>query len=116
MQNAENSGNIIVPLITHTNRLIYDSSSHVNFPPNPDLGIRNIAHHGTGTHNQNGVEWNQFKYAIKLQAIIDAIEAETFSGGKTITFSNHFFNKPSNTDFSNLFLWLHRKKGSVDSP
>ena len=116
MQNAENSGNIIVPLITHTQRLIYDSSSHVNFPPNPDLGIRNISHHGSGTHNQNGVEWNQFKYAIKLQAIIDAIEAETFAGGKTITFSNDFFNKPSNTDFSNLFLWLHRKKGSVESP
>ena len=49
MQNAENSGNIIVPLITHTQRLIYDSSSHVNFPPNPDLGIRNISHHGSGT-------------------------------------------------------------------
>ena len=116
MQVAKENGNIITPLITHTNRLIYDSSSHVNFPPNPDLGIRNISHHGSGAHNQNGVEWNQFKYAIKVQAIIDAIQSESFVGGQTLTFSDDFFNDDTNDEFDNLFLWLHRKKGHVDAP
>jgi hypothetical protein len=114
MQNAQSSGDIIVPLITHTNRLIYDSSSHIVFPPDPDLGIRNLFPHTT--INQNGVEWNQFKYAIKLKAIIDAIQAETFVGGQTLTFSDDFFNDATNDEFNNLYLWLHRKKGAVESP
>tara|TARA_R110000744_G_scaffold26166_2_gene64599 strand:- start:377 stop:2821 length:2445 start_codon:yes stop_codon:yes gene_type:complete len=114
MQSTQSSGDIIVPLITHTNRLIYDSSSHIVFPPDPDLKIRNLYPHTTSTHN--GVEWNQFKYAIKVQAIIDAIQAEVFVGGQTLTFSGDFFNNATNDDFNNLYLWLHRKKGSVDAP
>ena len=114
MQATQSSGDIIVPLITHTNRLIYDSSSHIVFPPDPDLKIRNLYPHTSSTHN--GVEWNQFKYAIKVQAIIDAIQAEVFVGGQTLTFSDDFFNNATNDDFNNLYLWLHRKKGSVDAP
>ena len=114
MQVKQSSGDIIVPLITHTNRLIYDSSSHIVFPPDPDLKIRNLYPHTSSTHN--GVEWNQFKYAIKVQAIIDAIQAEVFVGGQTLTFSDDFFNNKTNDDFDNLYLWLHRKKGSVDAP
>ena len=114
MQATQSSGDIIVPLITHTNRLIYDSSSHIVFPPDPDLKIRNLYPHTSSTHN--GVEWNQFKYAIKVQAIIDAIQAEVFVGGQTLTFSGDFFNNATNDDFNNLYLWLHRKKGSVDAP
>jgi len=114
MQSTQSSGDIIVPLITHTNRLIYDSSSHIVFPPDPDLKIRNLYPHTSSTHN--GVEWNQFKYAIKVQAIIDAIQAEVFVGGQTLTFSDDFFNNATNDDFNNLYLWLHRKKGSVDAP
>ena len=114
MQTAENDGDIIVPLITHTNRLIYNTAVHNAF--DPEATINNIAHQGAGQPQQNGVEWNQFKYAIKLQAIIDAIQAETFVGGQTLTFSNDFFNNASNDDFNNLYLWLHRKKGEVESP
>ena len=114
MQATQSSGDIIVPLITHTNRLIYNSGSNVVFPPDPDLKIRNLYPHTSSTHN--GVEWNQFKYAIKVQAIIDAIQAEVFVGGQTLTFSGDFFNNATNDDFNNLYLWLHRKKGSVDAP
>ena len=114
MQATQSSGDIIVPLITHTNRLIYNSGSNVVFPPDPDLKIRNLYPHTSSTHN--GVEWNQFKYAIKVQAIIDAIQAEVFVGGQTLTFSDDFFNNATNDDFNNLYLWLHRKKGSVDAP
>ena len=114
MQATQSSGDIIVPLITHTNRLIYDSSSHIVFPPDPDLKIRNLYPHTSLTHN--GVEWNQFKYAIKVQAIIDAIQAEVFVGGQTLTFSDDFFNDSTNDDFNDLYLWLHIKKGDVTSP
>ena len=114
MQIAAENGNIIVPLITHTERLIYDSGSHSVFPPSPDLGIRNLFPHTNV--NSNGVEWNQFKYAIKVQAIIDAIQSESFLGCQTLTFSDDFFNDDTNEEFDNLFLWLHRKKGHVDAP
>ena len=66
---------IIAPLITHTDRMTYNSLSSAQ-----DYG--NIyAHSGTSA---NGINWNQFKYAIRVQAIIDAIQT-TFP---SIVFSN----------------------------
>jgi len=99
---------IIAPLITHTNRLIYDSNEHSQF--DIEATTNNIFPH-TNT-NTNGVGWNQFKYAIRVQAIIDAIQT-TFP---SIVFSNDFFNNTSNTDFYNLYMWLHRNKGDVIVP
>ena len=101
------SNDILVPLITHTNRLIYNSGSHTTY--DPQATTNNISHHGTGTQSQNGVAWNQFKYAIRLQAIIDAIETKY-----NITFSDDFFNDNTNEKFYNLFMWLHRKSGDVE--
>ena len=114
LQTYRSSGNVITPLITHTNRLIYNSSDHNVF--DPLATTNNIAHQGAGQHQQNGVQWNQFKYAIKLQAIIDAIQSQTFTGGQTLTFSDDFFNDATNEEFDNLFMWLHRKKGGVTDP
>ena len=37
----------------------------------------------------NGIQWNQFKFAIKLQYIIDGIEAQF----PEITFSSSFFGQ-----------------------
>ena len=45
-----------------------------------------------------------------MQAIIDAIEQEYPS----IQFSDDFFNDNTNEQFYNLFMWLHRKSGSVE--
>ena len=101
------SNDVLVPLITHTNRLIFNSSTHTTF--DPEATTNNISHQGSGTPHQNGVEWNQFKYAIRLQAIIDAIETRY-----NITFSNDFFNDNTNEKFYNLFMWLHRKSGDVE--
>ncbi len=101
------SNDVLVPLITHTNRLIYNSGSHTTY--DPEATINNISHHGTGTQSQNGVDWNEFKYAIRLQAIIDAIESKY-----NITFSDDFFNDNTNEKFHNLFMWLHRKSGDVE--
>lgn len=102
------SNDILVPLITHTNRLIYNSGSHTTY--DPEATTNNISHHGSGTQSQNGVAWNEFKYAIRLQAIIDAIESKYPS----IQFSDDFFNDNTNEKFYNLFMWLHRKSGDVE--
>ena len=101
------SNDILVPLITHTNRLIYNSTQHSQF--DPEETTNNIYPHGSGTPAQNGVEWKQFKYAIRVQAIIDAIENKY-----DITFSDDFFNDNTNEKFHNLFMWLHRKSGNVE--
>ncbi len=101
------TNDILVPLITHTNRLIYNGVAHAVF--NPEDTINNIAAHNADT--QNGVEWNQFKYAVRLQTIIDAIETKY-----DIAFSDDFFNNVKNEQFATLLMWLHRKSGSVDRP
>ena len=96
MQN-EYLGNLIVPLITHTDRATYDSASNTY----GNLYYRfNFAN--------TGLDFTQFKYALRLQAIISAIELQY-----PITFSDDFFNDTSNTDFYNLYMWLHRKKGDI---
>ena len=96
------TGNICAPLITHTQRLIYNSASSAHNTAG------NVHFHSTNA--QNGVLWSDLKYAIRLQRIIDAIEIEYDS----ITFSNDFFNDANNEQFYNLWMWLHRKKGSVE--
>jgi hypothetical protein len=99
----------IVPLITHTNRLIYNSGSHVAF--DPEATINNLYNQGSGSLSQNGVYWNEFKYAVRLQNIIEAIQTKY-----DITFSDDFFNDATNEQFSTLYMWLHRKSGSVERP
>ena len=90
---------IIAPLITHTDRLYYNS------------GVAGVANSGNlyadGVDTQQGVLWSQLKYALPIKAIIKAIE-ENYG----LTFSSNFFND-SNADFNNLYMWLHRKKGDV---
>jgi hypothetical protein len=98
MQN-EYLGNLIVPLITHTDRATYDSGSN----------IYGNLYYRAGFAD-NGLKFTQFKYALRLQAIISAIQTQYPS----ITFSDDFFNDTSNTDFYNLYMWLHRKKGDVE--
>ena len=96
------TNDVIVPLITHTQRLFFDSVDHTN-----DDG--NLYYHtGAGT-NLHGVKWNQLKYAIRIHKIIEAIQ-NTYN----LTFSNDFFTS-LNEPYYNLFMWLHRKTGDVES-
>ena len=85
---------VILPLITHTARLTYSTSTN---------GANNIY---TG-HANNGVGIGQFKPAIKILAIIKAIELKY-----SITFSSDFFSK-DNDALSNLYMWLHTKAGGM---
>jgi len=108
--NPATAGNdIIAPLITHTQRLFYNSSTsaHIN-----DSG--NLYYH-TGSSHDHGVRWDNIKYAIRVGKIIDAIEAKYTTGNgyaKSVTFSNEFFSS-TNDQFHNLFMWMHREKGSI---
>ena len=95
--------NIIAPLITHTQRLFYDSDNAAAAQGN--------LHYQNAT-NINGVLWSDLKFAVKLDFIIDAIQAQANYG---LTFSSNFFNNSSNSAFNNLYMWLHRKKGSVEA-
>ena len=106
---AGSNNNILVPLITHTDRMFYNSTDDV------DTNIyTNVYSSSFSAFADNGINWNQFKYAIRVQTIIDAIQSQGYANGQTITFSNDFFNDQNNLKFNNLFLWLHRKKGSVE--
>ena len=106
---AGSNNNILVPLITHTDRMFYNSTDDV------DTNIyTNVYSSSLSAFADNGINWNQFKYAIRVQTIIDAIQSQGYANGQTITFSNDFFNDQNNLKFNNLFLWLHRKKGSVE--
>lgn len=95
-----NTSDIIVPLITHTQRLTYDSSS-------------SIANSGnllfTGTTIKQGLRWDNLKPAIRVDTIIKAIQQ--YYG---LTFTTDFFNNQNKT-YYDLFMWMHRKKGFVTS-
>jgi len=96
------TSDVVVPLITHTQRLYYDSSVHIK-------GDGNLFNHtGSGSHN-HGVLWSELKYALRVDSIIQAIGVKY-----GLTFSDDFFNS-SNEHYYNLFLWLHRKKGDVEN-
>jgi hypothetical protein len=89
---------IVAPLITHSQRLYYDS--------NEDIVETGNLHKGS---NQHGVSWKQLKYAIRVHKIVEAI-AERYG----FTFSDDFFST-TNLPYYNLFMWLHRNKGPVTS-
>jgi hypothetical protein len=91
---------IIYPLITHTQRYIYDDSA--NFT---DVG--NLSDDSTNDKTR-GVFPEDLKPAIKASLVIKAIEEQygiTFKTGE-------FFDS---TEFSNLYLWLHRDKGKIET-
>ena len=98
---AESSTNhIIAPLITHSQRLYYNSAEDIK-----DTG--NLYYKNTG--NKHGVYWDEIKYAIRVNKIIEAIETDF-----DLSFSTDFFKNTSITEFDHLFLWLHRKSGKVE--
>ena len=103
---------IQVPLITHTQRLYYDTTyGHTH----ADVNSGNLYYESPTAH-MHGVKWNELKYAIRLNIIIKAIEKKyTIANGysQNLTFSDDFFNTATSNDFSELNMWLHRVKGGV---
>lgn len=107
LTSAADANGIIVPLITCSQRLYYDSSQDSEQSGNLYYG----------TVNQ-GVKFEQLKYAIKLNRIIQAIESKyTVANGyaTNLTFaSDSFFKAGDKFMFNQLYMWCHRKKGPID--
>ena len=102
LQLNPSSNDVVVPLISHTQRLFYNSTTHV-------ANDGNLFYHtGSGT-NFHGVVWDNLKYAIRIHKIVEAIQSKY-----DLTFSNDFFVS-TNAPYYNLFMWLHRKKGDVEA-
>ena len=89
---------IQVPLITHSQRLYYNSALSGQLDGNL---------YASGLQ---GVKYNELKYAIRLPIILRAIEEQY-----GINFSLDFFSG-STPEFYDLYMWLHRKKGSIEAP
>ena len=98
------TNHIIAPLITHSQRLFYDSDTASDVADSGDLHY----HSGGGQH-VHGVKWNELKYAIRVNKIIEQIETDF-----GLSFSSDFFKNTSIEEFDHLFLWLHRKSGAVE--
>ena len=105
LQSDPDTNDLIVPLISHTRQLLYDTESgHVH----DDLYLGNMFYEAEPAH-RHGVWYNDLKYALRVDAIIKAIETKY-----SISFSGDFFNS-TNKPYYNVFMWLHRKKGYVEN-
>ena len=96
------SNAIIYPFITGEYRMVYDSS----LPTLPEK-TRNV-YDSTISTEAAGVHSTDLKPAIRLIHIIEAIE----DAYPEITFSRDFFGT---SDFTDLYMWLHREKGNISS-
>lgn len=104
LQSSLVSGNIIYPLISHTNRLYYDSGS--------TLGTGGNLYYDAAYPNR-GVNYTDLKPAIKISAIIAAIEDKY-----NLTFDSQFLDGTLSgyeDIIPNLFMWLHAKKGAMQT-
>lgn len=110
---------LIVPLISNTMRLFYDSSSGTNAQYNNADGTPNAAAGGNlypdgsspyTSDNVHGVYYEDLTYAIKVHLIVKAIE----SLYPQIRFSDDFFNLTNSPQtYQNLYMLLQNKEGRV---
>lgn len=110
---------VIVPLISNTVRLWYDSSPVTNFPYlNSDEEV-NVANGGNlyptnvGSETANdvhGVYFEDLTYAIKVHLIVKAIEDQY----PTIKFSDDFFDLTNGPEaYQDLYMLCQNKEGRV---
>lgn len=93
----EHADAMIIPLISHTKRLFYDSTQ--------DVADSGNLHYG-GSENK-GVLFNDLKPALRIHYLIRAIEDKY-----NITFDTGFFNT-SNSVYYDLYMWMHVNKGKL---
>jgi hypothetical protein len=90
---------IFMPLMSPVKNWFYDSGSGGSAHAD-----NNIAHHTGGGHgSSHGINYYELKPAIKVTAVLSAIQAKY-----GITFTGSFI---SSAPFTDLSLWLHRREG-----
>ena len=95
---------ILTPLISTRTRWYFDSTTgHAH-----DELAGNL-HYDSGVGHQHGALWSDMKYSIRVHLILLAIQ-ERYG----LEFSTDFFNT-SNAVWHNLYMFMHRKKGDVQS-
>ena len=97
LQADATTNDLIVPLITHSQKLYFDNS----------------ASQGNLTYvagQLKGVLWTDLKFALRVDTIVQAITAKH----PELVFSNDFFVS-TNVPYYNLFMWMHRKRGAVEN-
>ena len=104
---------LVVPLITHTDRLYYNEDTTYYGALN-DGNLYYDAGTYPPVNPTNGLSWDQLKPAIRVDIIIKAIEKLLSETDETVSFSTDFFNT-SNLDYYNLYMWLHQKEGKIGS-
>mgnify|MGYP003146855472 CR=1 FL=1 len=92
---------LVYPSISAQNKWFYDSDGT---PSSDFLQGRSVNLY----RPTDGIDYRQLKPAIKAKRILEAIEEKYAS----ITFSDDFF---SDTDFNELYMLLHAKKGVLSS-
>lgn len=104
LQTSLVSGNIVYPLISHSKRLYYDSGDTTSTGGNLFYNA---------SYSERGVNYTDLKPAIKLSAIVGAIESQY-----GLTFDSEFLDGTLTgfeDVFPNLFMWLHAKKGAMQT-
>lgn len=91
---------------------MYSDSIHSGDVYYPMITSTKDINYGDGSDNDiidsgNTIKFTDFKPAIRLIRIIEAIETDL-----TVTFSRDFFGR---SVFHNLFLWLHKDAKEVDN-
>ena len=101
---AVTTAHIIYPLISHTNRFIYDSGTAGTTLSN----TRNIDYTGNQSTVNEGFHYTDLKPALR---VIDIIETIAQDGEIDMRFTDDFFKETG--FFANLYMWLHRNKGEI---
>ena len=116
------TAHIIYPLISHTQRFIYDSTAQGVLTTQERSGLtRNLyapssgasqADSGSGDTerlgNTKGLQFKDLKPAIRVIDIINAIENDA---DIDLEFTTDFFTTTGL--FGDLYMWLHRNKGEI---
>ena len=97
-QNA--TADYALALITADQRLYFDTQ-------NSSQGSGNLYY---DTTTPQGLKPQQLKYGVKLSKLVDAI----FSQYSITRADNTFFNPSEANDLDEIYMWLHRKKGTVE--
>ena len=96
---GEDTGSIIYPMISSNRNWVWDAQT-------TSLADADIQYPGSGT---TGITFTEFKAAIKINRIMEAIETDY-----SVSFCGDFF-KVENNHIDRLYMWLNKEKGEMQA-